>query len=150
MWDVRRVALAGTNGRGALHVSTNRQSSSLLAMAPRHLLHAPESAVVGTEEVELGRLDSIDFADATSIYLKVDVQGTELDVLRGAASALLSTRLVEAELSAVELYDGQPLIEDVIAHLRKKGFDLIGLETSFRDRATGDLLQANGFFRRRP
>ena len=150
LWDVRRVALAGTNGRGALHVSTNRQSSSLLAMAPRHLLHAPESAVVGTEEVELGRLDSIDFADATSIYLKVDVQGTELDVLRGAASALLSTRLVEAELSAVELYDGQPLIEDVIAHLRKKGFDLIGLETSFRDRATGDLLQANGFFRRRP
>jgi FkbM family methyltransferase len=149
LWEVRRLALAATNGNSAIHVSANEQSSSLLVMAPLHLLHAPESAVVADEEVPLERLDGVDLGDSTSIYLKVDVQGTELEVFRGAASTLLSTRVVEAELSAVELYEGQPLIEEVVAHLRGEGFDLIGLEPSFRDRQSGDLLQANGLFRRR-
>jgi hypothetical protein len=37
----------------------------------------------------------------------------------------------------------------VLSFLYARGFELIGLETSFRDRATGDLLQTNGFLRRR-
>ena len=77
------------------------------------------------------------------------MQGAELAVLRGAQDSLRSVRVVEAELSTVELYRGQALVEEVIAFLRLAGFDLIGIETSFRDRLSGDLLQANGFFRRR-
>jgi len=149
-WEVHRLALGDRSGRTRLHVAANRQSSSLLPMADRHVRAAPESAVVGTEEVEVARLDDLGVVQSGDrVYLKLDVQGAELDVLRGAALTLAAVRIVEAELSAVELYAGQALLGEVTEHLRLAGLDLIGLEPSFRDRVTGDLLQANGFFRRR-
>ena len=148
-WEVHRVALGDRAGPARLHVTANRQSSSLLPLGPRHARAAPEAQVVGEEEVEVARLDDLDIVrPGERAYLKLDVQGAELEVLRGAARTLGSVHVVEAELSAVELYDGQALIGEVVQHLRAAGFDVIGLEPSFRDRATGDLLQLNGWFRR--
>ena len=104
--------------------------------------------VVAEYDIQTHRLD--DLSEVQDIdYLKLDVQGMELNVLRGAERTLRATRIVEAELSAVELYEGQPLIGEVIEHLCGAGYVPIGLETSFRDRATGDLLQVNGLFRER-
>ena len=148
-WEVHRLALGDRSGRARLHVAGNRQSSSLLPMGERHAEAAPDSAVVGAEEVEVARLDDLDVVrPGERAYLKLDVQGAELAVLRGAARTLEAVRVVEAELSAVELYKGQALLSVVVEHLRAGGFDLIGLEPSFRERATGDLLQVNGWFRR--
>jgi FkbM family methyltransferase len=148
-WEIHRVALGDRSGPARLHISANRQSSSLLPMADRHRRAAPESVVVGEEEVEVAKLDDLCVVRPDErAYLKLDVQGAELDVLRGGARTLESVRVVEAELSTVELYEGQALLGEVVEHLRAAGFELIGLEPSFRDRATGDLLQANGWFRR--
>jgi FkbM family methyltransferase len=149
-WEVQRVALADRSGRVPLHVAANRQSSSLLPMARRHEEAAPDAPVVGEEDVEAARLDDLDVVrPGERAYLKLDVQGAELEVLRGAARTLDAVRVLEAELSTVELYEGQALLGEVVEHLRAAGFDLIGLEPSFRDRASDDLLQVNGWFRRR-
>jgi FkbM family methyltransferase len=148
-WEAHQVALGDDAGRRELQVSANRVSSSLLPMAERHLRTAPESAVTGAVEVEVARLDGLDAVRPDErAYLKIDVQGAELDVLRGAAATLPSVRLLEAELSTVTLYEGQPLIGEVIQHVQQAGFDLIVLERAFRDRMTGDVLQVNGVFRR--
>jgi FkbM family methyltransferase len=145
----RRLALGNRSGRAVLHVTGNRQSSSLLTMTPLHLRHAPESREERTIEVDIAPLDELGLVSAGErAYLKLDVQGAELDVLAGAEKALSRVRVAEVELSAVTLYDGQALIGEVIEHLRGAGLCLIGIEPSFRDRQTGDLLQANGFFRR--
>jgi FkbM family methyltransferase len=149
-WDWHALALGDRDGAAVFHVSANRKSSSLRPMADLHVRHAPESRVVETRDVRVARLDSLDLLEPEErAYLKLDVQGGELDVLRGAARTLAQVRLVEAELSAAELYEGQPLIGEVIEHLRAAGFGLIAIETAFRDRGSGDLLQANGLFRRR-
>jgi FkbM family methyltransferase len=148
-WEAHRLALGAAPGRQELHVSANRVSSSLLPMDERHLRAAPESAVSGSVEVEVACLDDLDAVHPGERgYLKIDVQGAELDVLRGAEATLGSVRLVEAELSTVTLYEGQALIGDVIQYLHGRGFDPIALERAFRDRATGDVLQVNGLFRR--
>jgi FkbM family methyltransferase len=149
-WDWHRLALGDESRVAVLHVTANRQSSSLLPMAETHLRHAPESTQVGEIEIDVARLDELGLVpEQCRAYLKLDVQGAELAVLRGARETLGGVRVVEAELSAVELYHGQSLMEEVIGFLRSAGFDPIGIETSFRDRQSGDLLQANGFFRRR-
>ena len=57
--------------------------------------------------------------------LKLDVQGYELTALHGCADLLERFHFVYVEASFVELYVGQALASDVIAHLLGKGFRLI-------------------------
>jgi FkbM family methyltransferase len=148
-WTAHRVALGDRDGRTTLHVAANAQSSSVLWMASRHVAAEPSSHIVRSEEVGCARVDELVQVGADDrAYLKLDVQGSELALLRGAERVLQQTRVVEAELSLAELYEGQPLLHDVAAFLHEHGFALVGLETTFRDRATDDTLQVNGLFRR--
>src|SRR5688572_16193220 len=62
--------------------------------------------VVGEHAVTLSRMDSV--CDVQPDVLKVDTQGTELDVLRGAGALLQRTRAVELEVEFVAQYENQP------------------------------------------
>jgi FkbM family methyltransferase len=148
LWEARRVALADRDGEADLQVAGNSWSSSLLPMEARHVASAPASAVVRSERVPLVRLDTIwdEVRRDDRAYLKLDVQGAELDVLRGAGHALRDVEVVEAELSVVELYAGQPLLHDVVAFLEPHGFALVQLEPEFTDPQTAAILQLNGIF----
>lgn len=57
-------------------------------------------------------------------YLKVDTQGAELSILKGAGALLDSVRVLEVEVEFNPIYKGQPLFSDVDAFLRDKGFVL--------------------------
>jgi len=62
--------------------------------------------------------------------VKLDVQGYELEVLRGAEETLRTTRAVLTEVSFREYYRGQPLFHDVVAFLATRGFLLQALGES--------------------
>jgi FkbM family methyltransferase len=57
-----------------------------------------------------------------STFLKLDVQGAELDVLSGATETLARTEAVLLEASLVEYNQGAPRIAEVIAHMASLGF----------------------------
>jgi hypothetical protein len=131
-----------------LHLAANEgASSSLLDMSSLCVGAAPSAAIVGSEIVQVSRLDDIALS-AKRPYLKMDVQGAELMVIRGAQRFLQTAVAVEAEMSLAELYVGQPLIHDIVSELRALGFVLLHLEPEFADSRTGELLQVNGIFRR--
>jgi FkbM family methyltransferase len=141
-WSVRRVALSDGDGEAELHVAGNEgASSSLLAMRPAHETFA---RYVGTERVPLARLDDVELPAGERLLLKLDVQGAERAVLAGAGRTLERVRVVECELSFVELYEGQALFEELVALLG--GFDLWGLRPALADPVSGRLLQADGLF----
>ena len=54
--------------------------------------------------------------------IKVDVQGGELDVLRGATRVLGETELVLLEVSLLEFFEGGPVLADVLAFMQTCGF----------------------------
>jgi FkbM family methyltransferase len=61
--------------------------------------------------------------------LKVDTQGAELVVLAGAQTTLSAAELVVLEVSLLPFFDGGPLLDDVVGHMRARGFvayDVLG------------------------
>jgi FkbM family methyltransferase len=84
------------------------------------------TTVVKRTRIQTKRLDDIaEVADAD--YLKMDVQGAELDILRGATRTLSSVVAVHTEVAFVPMYCDQPLFADVDAELRRRGFILHNL-----------------------
>jgi FkbM family methyltransferase len=58
---------------------------------------------------------------------KIDVEGAELDVLRGAEQTLSATLVLDVEVEFNPLFRNQPLFGDVDGHLRGRGWRLLGL-----------------------
>jgi FkbM family methyltransferase len=121
---LHQAAVAPARGTATMHVSAAADSSSLLPIGARQSELFPGTEEVGTAEVEAGPLDA--FVAAHDIVapalLKIDVQGFELEVLRGAQSLLDRFAHVYVEASFEALYEGQALADEVIAFLAAEGF----------------------------
>jgi len=82
--------------------------------------------LVGAEEIEAVTLD--DWARKAGTgpidYLKLDTQGSELEILGGAERVLADVRCLEIEVEFNPIYRGQPVFSDVDSHLRARGFVL--------------------------
>lgn len=141
-WECHHIGLGAHSGTAVLHRSANSWSSSLLPVTQVHLDVAPGAAYVADEDVPLARLDSFGFEGA--IFLKIDAQGYELEVLRGAHETLRRTVLMELELSTTELYEGQPLLWEVLAELHERGFALAAMSPELPAPTGGAVLQWNG------
>jgi hypothetical protein len=56
---------------------------------------------------------------------------------------------MECELSVLALYEGQPLVGDVLRYLADRTFSLAAIEPGYTDPESGQLLQLDGLFVRR-
>ncbi len=150
-WRIEPIGLAAAAGRAEIQIAGNSASSSLLEMHARHREAAPQTAPVGTESIELATLDALAgelIADGQATFLKLDVQGYELEVLKGAAQTLGKIAAIEVEMSLVELYRGAPSLPDLYSHLDAAGFECVAISPGFSDRRSGRMLQVDGLFAR--
>lgn len=144
-----RIAISDQAGIRELHISENSVSSSLLPITPTHLRAAPISNYTGQESVRCARLDEIatEYLDASDlIFLKVDVQGFEAAVLRGAEALFPRIACLKLELSLAPLYEGQPLYAQLVQWIEAQGYQLWGFEPGFVDPHSGRMLQVDGLF----
>ena len=148
LWEAHRLALSDAAGEAELNVAGNSFSSSLLPMADRHVESAPGSAYIATERVRTARLDDLweQLVGAGRPWIKLDVQGFEMHVLRGMGDRISEVRVVETELSLAALYDGAPSWREVVDWLEERGFALAGVEPGFEDTVSGRMLQFDGVF----
>lgn len=79
---------------------------------------------VSEHSIATKALDDIPEIDSVD-YLKIDVQGAELAVFKGAEKLLDTTLVIQTEVEFLELYENQPLFADVDTHLRSRGFSLV-------------------------
>jgi FkbM family methyltransferase len=79
--------------------------------------------VEGTEMVETVRLDDVKPALIVD-FLKIDTQGSELEIMRHGTATLSKTLVIESEVEFVPLYQNQPLFGDIQCFLRERGFIL--------------------------
>jgi FkbM family methyltransferase len=150
-WSCHRLALGAESGEAEINVAGNSDSSSLLEMGERHARSDPGSVYVGRERIELSTVDEVwdgVVRQGEQVFLKLDVQGFELEALRGAEGSLPRLAGVQAELSLVPLYEGAPDWTEVIAYLQERGFHPQRLEPAFEDPRTGEILQVDAVFTR--
>jgi FkbM family methyltransferase len=136
-----REAIASVSEKSLLHVTRHPGYSSLLLPDPQifgKYFTDDGFDVVSTEEVLTISLDyaseKYNFVDAC--FVKIDTQGSELDILRSGENLLQSAVAgiyIEAEFQP--FYKGQPLFSDVDAYLRSLGFSLFDLYKSCLRRA---------------
>ena len=150
-WELYNYAIGDANERREINIAGNSYSSSLLDMLPTHLKYAPKSGYVGTEVVDIKTLDSV-FGEVcgsdANIYLKIDTQGFESRVLKGAEKSLPRIDTIQMEMSLVPLYDGELMFNEMCGMMSQKGYSLIALEDAFSDPDSGRLLQVDGIFHR--
>jgi len=145
---LHELALGETSGEAQIHVSGRRDSSSLLPIAELQSRIFPKTGEVGVQTVRVARLDDLPeiWKRFDRILLKLDVQGFELAVLKGAVEALRQCRYVYCECSEVELYRGQALSDEIRSFLLTHGFRPV---MQFNpSHAEGRLVQADYLFER--
>ncbi len=146
--EVRPVAVGARPGTATMNVSQRDDSSSILPIGQKQVGEFPGTAAIASIDVEVTTLDTaLEEPGERPCLLKIDVQGLELEVLKGAAETLTQVDEALIECSFVELYEGQALADEVVEYLL--GFDLrlVGVhEIAYS--ADGSAIQADFFFRR--
>ena len=127
------AAVGETAGTQTLHVNVSDQTNSLLPMAPtmKHHVNEGEDREVGTETVPVVTLDGYcaERGVAAIDLLKLDVQGSELRVLRGARRLVEShaVRLIFSEVLFGDFYVGQTYFHEIASFLAGYGYRVYGL-----------------------
>lgn len=128
-WLVIRNALSDTAGEKNLYIARKNSNSSL--HEPNFDLlngfsNPKRYEIVETLKIQTDTLDNqlrvhnIDDVD----YLKVDVQGHELAVLKGGIASLKKAVAIEIEVEFSPIYKNVPLFAHVDSFLKEQGFEL--------------------------
>lgn len=149
------IAIGAQYGHGTLYVTKHPDASSLLKPNDaflREFLIADRYAVVEEVPVTIRTLDEL-ITVPGPFFLKIDTQGTELDVLRGANRVLEEVIGIDIEVNFAPRYVGQCFFSDVDAFARNRGFQLFDLQRRFLKRSNaggpkGQLTHATALYLR--
>ena len=90
-------------------------------------------------------LDDI-LSDRKRPFVKIDTQGFEMEIIRGFGPRVKDIVGWQIELSVEPLYEGQPMMEEVISCMRANGFSLWRIVPGLRDPATLQAFELDGIF----
>jgi len=109
--------------RGCSAPMTSSMLEPNLPLLRRFVQLEEVTTVVSRTPTKTWRLDQLMKDEGQHVdYLKLDVQGYELAVLRGATETLKDVLVVHTEVEFVPMYEEQPLFAEVDQFLRAAGF----------------------------
>lgn len=85
------------------------------------------------------------------MYLKMDTQGYDLEVLKGLGSMHEFIFALQSEISVIPIYQNMPHLTDSISFLEKAGFEIAGMYPVNQEKSTlrmveFDVLMVNSRF----
>lgn len=148
-WECLNVGLGASKQEVSFCRTENSVSSSILRPTEISVSSNSGTAVSREERIFVDVLDTVvrdRNLQSSSVALKIDAQGYDLEVLRGASETLLQTQLLIVELSFKEFYEGQPLAEDMLPFLRQKGFVPSVIHPCWENFANMETYQVDAWF----
>ncbi|MGO9203703.1 MAG: FkbM family methyltransferase [Limisphaerales bacterium] len=143
-------ALASRDGTTIFYPNQYSQSSSALPQAAAHTRSFSQDKQLAPIRVPSITLDT--FASGkvlrAPILIKLDLQGYELEALKGGTELLRKTDFVLAETVFEPMYEGEPLFVDILGFLSGAGF-AFRMPLAFMRDERGLIVQMDALFFRR-
>jgi FkbM family methyltransferase len=118
-------ALGNENKKVLINIEHANQGGSNSILKPKlHLEQYPHIVFTETEEVDMIRLDDYAFEKTNYNLINIDVQGYELEVLKGAEKTLDNIDYIICEVNRAEVYENCAMIDELYVFLSKYGFVL--------------------------
>jgi len=133
LWQAINVALGSEDGEAEINVTKSTDFSSFWtpnAYAVGEWAGAAE--IDHLERVKVRRLDTmlpeiLGTESLPATFLKMDTQGWDLEVLRGASDVLGDMVAVQSEVSVLPIYGFMPNMHESLARFQELGFSVSGL-----------------------
>lgn len=126
-WHCFNYALGSEDSFSLINVSKHTEYSSFRqTSSTAQEIFGEETNTQSSENVEIRRLDSVlntlptELTDTT--YLKLDTQGWDLEVLKGAQGALSHVVALQTEVSVQPIYEEMPAMEESLSAIVGYGF----------------------------
>lgn len=138
-WQAFNLALGSENSTGQINVTSSSDFASFLPPNTySQSVFQDKTSVNDVETVQIRRLDSllpeiIKEIPEPRIFLKMDTQGYDLEVMNGATGCLDQIIAMQSELSVLPLYSGMPDYCTALNYFRELGFETSGIYTMSRD-----------------
>lgn len=121
------LALGSHEGSMTMYTETvNAGMSSSLLKPKLHLIEHSSIVFDGTEEVQLKTLDGLLESEGLGVQnfnlINMDVQGYELEVLKGSRKTLSHVDYIYTEINRAELYENCAMIDELDSFLAEYGF----------------------------
>lgn len=155
LWKVRRVAVGREDGTVRLHRRSHDDFSSIGQPTAEGIRRFGRELVeVAEEEVEMLSLTSLAasepwVAGAQRIFLKLDTQGYDMNILEGLGTLRGRIVSLQTEVAAIPLYEGVLPLHGSLARLDAMGFGLTGFFPITVDATSGEVVEADVRFVRR-
>jgi len=130
------IALSEKSGRRHFYITQYPSSCGFyptdMKLMRRFVGGEENLSIIKTEDIETVDFDSFsaDYGIDHVDFMKLDTEGSELDILKGAFGILNKSVIgVSVEVEFLEMHKKQPVFSDVDVFLRSNGFALFDLET---------------------
>ncbi|WP_180897460.1 FkbM family methyltransferase [Martelella soudanensis] len=148
-WTCIQSAIGEEDGFATINISENSFSSSILKAEQWSMEVEPSIRPIAQEKVRVQRLDHV-FDEVVRpserVFLKIDTQGFELPVIRGALGALQRIALIQLEVSFKPVYADEQPVHDVLATMAGLGYRIVLIGEGWEDPQSAELLQADFMF----
>jgi FkbM family methyltransferase len=139
-WVTQKVALGSEPGSMAINITARTTFSSFLPInSTGRSAFGEMVAIKDTETVDVKTLDRVlaelSYDGARNIFLKLDTQGYDQEVIEGSAKTLPVVTALLSEVSVRPIYDGMVHWTDAISAYERLGFEVTGLFPVIRDSA---------------
>lgn len=130
------IALGPKESKMIMFVENANQGQSNSLLKPKqHIVQYPHIMFNNTIEVDVKTLDSFNL-DETYNFMSIDVQGYELEVLKGSQNTLNNINYLIAEINNAELYENCCMVNELDDFLSR--FNLYRVETDWEGGTWGD------------
>lgn len=139
LWRAFRLALGSRRERRRIAVASVSQLSSFRRFSSDAAAELPgASEVIGDEEVEVQTLNHcweefLEDLPRRRVFLKLDTQGWDLEVLKGASAVLHRLVGLQLEAAVIPIYQQVPGFASTVEYVSGRGFDLTGVYPVSRD-----------------